>query len=103
MKQKVDDQREYHANKLQSLQDKQERDRQRSVQPLLLLLLLMLLMTVAIVVMLIVLSLLLCADFNYTVSQKKQDTKPGVSNTLPVGRMRPAKLFCAARGHVHEL
>ena len=84
MKQKVDDQREYHANKLQGLQDKQERDRQRSVQPLLLLLLLMLSMTVAIVVMLIVLSLLLCADFNYTVSQKKQ----GVSNTRPACGLR---------------
>ena len=24
-------------------------------------------------------------------------------NTRPAGRMRPAKLFCAARGHVHEL
>ena len=97
MKQKVDDQREYHANKLQSLQDKQERDRQRSVQPLLLLLLLMLLMTVAIVVMLIVLSLLLCADFNYTVSQKK------TRGLKHAARMRPAKLFCAARGHVHGL
>jgi len=31
MKRKVDDQREYHANKLQSLQEKHERDRQRSV------------------------------------------------------------------------
>ena len=28
---------------------------------------------------------------------------PGVSSTRPAGRMRPAKLFCAARSHVHEL
>jgi len=28
---------------------------------------------------------------------------PGVSNTRPAGHMQPAKLFCAARGHVHEL
>ena len=27
----------------------------------------------------------------------------GVSNTRPTGRMRPTKLFCAARGHVHKL
>ena len=27
----------------------------------------------------------------------------GVSNTRPAGHMRPAKLFCAAHGHVHEL
>jgi len=34
--------------------------------------------------------------------QQRFGFKPGVSNTRPAGRMRPAKLFCAARGHVHE-
>ena len=29
--------------------------------------------------------------------------RPGASNTRPVGCMRHVKLFCAARGHVHEL
>jgi len=29
--------------------------------------------------------------------------KAGVSNTRPAGRMPPAKLFCAARDHVHEV
>jgi len=36
MKQKVEDQREYHANKLQSLEDKHERDRERYVSSCLL-------------------------------------------------------------------
>ena len=36
-------------------------------------------------------------------STLKLPFRPGVSNTRPAGRMRPANLFCAARDHVHEL
>ena len=32
----------------------------------------------------------------------KSLSRAGVSNTRPAGRMRPANLFYAARGHVHE-